>query len=341
MKVLVIGAAGGFGGTIARELVRRGHEVRALMRPGGRRPALSGARVVEGDALDVAALDRAAEGVDAVVWGFHLPYDQWVPGAITAARVTAEVCARRGLTVLFPANVYPLGAGFTGKADERTPLRPRSELGRIRLEIESIFRRATERGARVIVLRAGDYLGPNSANTWFEMMTSRALSNGRLVDPGGHGVPHAWAYLPDVARAGALLLERHRELEPHAVFHFEGYDADAPTMLDAARRALGKPSLGAWNVPWWLLVLISPLSRMLRLLLSVRYLWTEAVVLDGAKLCRTLPEFRVTPLDEAVQSTLAWMVTKATKGGDTSTTAPAAPHAGAERAPHSSASTLA
>jgi nucleoside-diphosphate-sugar epimerase len=170
------------------------------------------------------------------------------------------------------------------------------------------------------------------------MMTSRALSNGRLIDPGGHGVPHAWAYLPDVARAGVLLIERHAELEPHAVFHFEGYEADGAAMLDAARRALSKPSLGAFHVPWWLLVVISPLSRMLRLLLSVRYLWTEAVLLDGEKLHRTLPEFRVTPLDEAVKRTLTWM---ATKHGDAARAVMAAPPPGAERAPRSTASTLA
>ena len=43
--------------------------------------------------------------------------------------------------------------------DERAQKRPRSRLGEIRNEIESIFEEATSHGARVIVLRAGDYIG--------------------------------------------------------------------------------------------------------------------------------------------------------------------------------------
>src|SRR5437867_2768177 len=90
MKTLVIGAAGGFGGTVARELVRRGHDVRALVRPGGRIPVVAGAELVEADALDAEAVGKAARGVDAIVWGFHLPYEKWEPAAIDAARVTAN-----------------------------------------------------------------------------------------------------------------------------------------------------------------------------------------------------------------------------------------------------------
>src|SRR5690242_15547569 len=112
MDALVIGAAGGFGGNVGRELQRRGHHVRALMRPGGRMPDLRGAEIVEGDALDAASLAHAARGTDVIVWGFHLPYSKWVPGAIEAAHVTADVAVREGATVLFPGNVYGLGASL-------------------------------------------------------------------------------------------------------------------------------------------------------------------------------------------------------------------------------------
>ena len=142
-------------------------------------------------------------------------------------------------------------------------------------------------------------------------MTTRALSNGRLVDPGGHGVPHGWAYLPDVARAGALLLERHAELEPHAVFHFEGYGVDTVGMLDAVRRGLSKPSLRTLSVPWWLLVGALVRSRACCDSFSASVTSGRSPRCpDGGKLRRTLPEFRVTPLDEAVKLTLEWMMTK-------------------------------
>lgn len=305
MKVLVIGAAGGFGGSVARELVRRGHSVRALVRPGGRVPALEGATLFEGDALDLGAMDRAAAGMDAIVWGFHLPYPEWVPGAVEAARITAEVAARHAATVLFPGNVYGLGVPREGRMNEQHPRSPRSKLGEIRNEIEGLFERAAARGARTIILRAGDYLGPRTANTWFEMMAGRAVSGARILDPGGHGVPHAWAYLPDVARAGVDLLEQREVLAAFDVFHFEGYELDTTAMIGAIRTALGDPRRGTLGLPWWLLRAAAPFSPMLRCLLTMRYLWEEPVLLDGAKLRAALPALRVTPLAEAVGTTLA------------------------------------
>jgi nucleoside-diphosphate-sugar epimerase len=303
MKVLVIGAAGGFGGTVARELLSRGHAVRALVRPGGRVPALDGATPVTGDALDPAALERAADDVDAIAWGFHLPYHLWVPGAVEAARITAELAARRALTVLFPGNVYGLGASAS-PMDERAPKRPRSKLGEIRNEIEGLFERAAVRGGRTIVVRAGDYLGPHTANTWLEMMSARAVSGGRIVDPGGRGIPHAWAYLPDVVRAGVDLLERRESLAPFDVFHFQGYDVDTTTMIDAIRSGLSDANRRTIGLPWWLIRAASPFSPLLKQLGTMRYLWEEPVLLDGSKLRRALPDLRVTPLDTAVTTTL-------------------------------------
>lgn len=304
MKALVIGAAGGFGGTVGRELERRGHEVRALVRPGGNKPKLRGAELFEGDALDRDAVVRAARGVDAIVWGFHLPYPKWVPGAVEAARVTAEAAGQTGATVLFPGNVYGLGSGFSDPVRETAPRRSRSTLGDVRNQIESIFEQSTARGARVVVLRAGDYLGPDAHNTWFELMSGRALRGGRILDPGAPGVPHAWAFLPDVARAGVALLEQRSALAPFELFHFAGYAVDSAMMIDSIRRALGDPARRTWRLPWGLLRLASAFSTMLRLALGVRYLWDEPVILDGSKLRRALPAFRETPLDDAVTQTL-------------------------------------
>jgi nucleoside-diphosphate-sugar epimerase len=310
MDVVVIGAAGGFGGNVGRELERRGHRVRALVRPGGRTPDLRAADLVEGDALDPVAIAHAARGTDAVVWGFHLPYSKWVPAAIEAARVTAEVAASERATVLFPGNVYGLGPSLA-PLDETAPHEARTRLGEIRNEIESIFEHATVHGAQVLILRAGDYFGPEAHNTWLEFLTSRALRGGRILDPGGHGVPHAWAYLPDVARAGVDLLERRETLAPFDVFHFAGYHVDSSSMMDEVRHVLGDPSRRTWPFPWGLMRAASPFSKMLRLTSDMRYLWNEQVVLDGAKLRATLPDFRTTDLREALTATLMVLAARA------------------------------
>ncbi|WAS90914.1 NAD-dependent epimerase/dehydratase family protein [Nannocystis punicea] len=69
MKILVTGATGKVGSRLARRLADRGRHVRALVRDPGRAEALRGRDVelVRGDLLDVASLEAAVRGVDAVV----------------------------------------------------------------------------------------------------------------------------------------------------------------------------------------------------------------------------------------------------------------------------------
>jgi UDP-glucose 4-epimerase len=69
MKLLITGATGKVGSRLARRLVRRGDQVRALVRDQARAADLREAHVelVEGDLLDADSLAAAVRGVDAVV----------------------------------------------------------------------------------------------------------------------------------------------------------------------------------------------------------------------------------------------------------------------------------
>jgi uncharacterized protein YbjT (DUF2867 family) len=70
LKVLVTGATGKQGGRLVRELLTRGHSVRALSRnpesPAAAALAKSGVTVVPGNFDDPGSLDRATRGVDTV-----------------------------------------------------------------------------------------------------------------------------------------------------------------------------------------------------------------------------------------------------------------------------------
>jgi uronate dehydrogenase len=70
MRVLVTGAAGAIGQPVCVELERRGHAVRGFDRRAG-----YGADFVQADLADRAAVDRAMQGVDAVVHLGAMPDD--------------------------------------------------------------------------------------------------------------------------------------------------------------------------------------------------------------------------------------------------------------------------
>jgi len=67
MKLLVLGASGGCGRWVVRLAARRGHGVRALVRPGSATEDVETVEVVRGEVLDRGTISRAVEGVDAVV----------------------------------------------------------------------------------------------------------------------------------------------------------------------------------------------------------------------------------------------------------------------------------
>ena len=66
MNVLVLGATGGTGRAIVRAALAKGHTVTALVRS-PHAADLPGARVVQGDARDAAAVDRALIGCEGVI----------------------------------------------------------------------------------------------------------------------------------------------------------------------------------------------------------------------------------------------------------------------------------
>lgn len=67
--VLVVGGTGMLGSQVATELLKRGKQVRALVRPGSDASRLeaAGVDIARGDMLDAWSLLRAMEGVDAVI----------------------------------------------------------------------------------------------------------------------------------------------------------------------------------------------------------------------------------------------------------------------------------
>lgn len=81
--ILVIGASGFVGGHLAKALLAEGHAVRCLARDPARVGALAaaGCAVVRGDIADLAAVERAVDGVEAVYISIHTLSPQPAGGA--------------------------------------------------------------------------------------------------------------------------------------------------------------------------------------------------------------------------------------------------------------------
>ena len=125
---LVTGASGFLGWHVAKQLLERGHKVRALVRPAS---AVSGLDVetVTGDLRDQASLDRAMEGCRLV---FHVAADYrlWAkdPGElyhsnVDGTRNVLEAAKKAGVArLVYTSTVGCIGIPQQGLGDEKTPV---------------------------------------------------------------------------------------------------------------------------------------------------------------------------------------------------------------------------
>ena len=308
---LVLGASGGIGGEIARQLRDAGWQVRALKRDIAPDAATKdGFEWHQGDAMNRADVLRCAAGCEVIVHAVNPPgYRRWVELVLPMLDNTIAAARVSSATIVLPGTVYNFGPDAFPVLREDSPQHPLTRKGAIRVEMERRLRAASIEGVRCIVVRAGDFFGPRVGNNWFSQglvkpgMPVRAISQ-----PGLAGVGHQWSYLPDVAQTMLQLIERRSELEPFADFHMRGhFDATGSQMAAAIQRVVCADSGRTPTVrrfPWALLMLASPFVTVLREMREMRYLWREPIRMDNAKLVATLGVEPHTPLDDAVRTSL-------------------------------------
>lgn len=307
---LVLGANGGIGGEVARQLLAAGWTLRALARRTPTAPQTRGIEWMRGDALNAGDVLQAARGCRVIVHAVNPPgYRNWAGQVLPMLENSIAAADAVGALVLLPGTVYNYGPDAFPVADEDAPQHPRTRKGALRVQMEDALQAWCARGGRALIVRAGDYFGPRSGNSWFAQgLVKPHQVLARIANPGSPGIGHQWAYLPDVAAAMVALLERRAGLAPFARFHLAGHwDPDGRAMAGAIRRVAARYGLAVRDggFPWWLVRLAAPFHETMRELLEMRYLWQEPLRLDNRRLLATLGAEPHTPLDSAVERTLA------------------------------------
>jgi nucleoside-diphosphate-sugar epimerase len=322
-RALVIGITGGIGGEVASALLQHGWQVHAMHRnPGSLQlpPALQGqVHLIAGDAMNADDVARAAAiavgpraevdaGSTVIVHAVNPPkYKNWKGLVLPMLENTIAAARETSARIVLPATVYNFGTDAPAKIDESARQSPHTRKGRIRVEMEERLKAAAHDGVRSLVVRAGDFFGPNAGNNWFvQGLLGGRKRVGRVLYPGPRDIGHSWAYLPDLAQAIAQLLEPQRTPGASEVFHFKGHWLPSGVaMAEAICGVLGIPERRISAFPWWAVTLAAPFVEVCREMLEMRYLWRAPMELDNSKLRAALGSEPHTPLGEAVQRTIA------------------------------------
>lgn len=274
--VSILGASGLFGSRCAQAFAATGWQIRRYQR---------------GTDMNAAAI-----GADVIVNGLNPPmYHDW---ARLIPQLTQQVLAAAkasGATVIVPGNVYPYG-DQPGPWGPDTAQRPVSRKGHIRMEMETAHRTS---GVQVIILRGGDFLDEAKPTTAMNMVTLKSAPKGKIALMGAPGVPRAYAYLPDMARAAVELAAIRARLAPYTDVPFAGLTFSMDDLRGELQRQTGR-DFTYTAFPWWFMRVASPFWELARELLEMRYLMDTPHRLDPAPMVALLPDFKATAFADVV-----------------------------------------
>lgn len=217
MRVLVTGATGALGPAMIRALRAAGHEVRALARRPVA-PELAGIESCAGDLTDLASLDRAVLGMDAVVHLAALLHITNPPPDmrttyhrinVAGTRWLAEAAERAGVRRFVLASTTAVYGPSTTPATESTPAAPESWYAESKLAAERAVFEVHRAGAfDVSVLRLSAVYGPRIKGNYERLL--RALAAGRFIPLGPGLNRRSLVYEDDAAAAFVTTLEHPR-----------------------------------------------------------------------------------------------------------------------------------
>lgn len=190
-----------------------------------------------------------------------------------------------GLRVLFPGNVYNYQPQQM-LIDEDNEQTSTTDKGVIRQKMEQRLFKASQQGAKVMIIRAGDFIGPDMRLSWTEHMLKQKQNHWQVSMPHNNNHTHFWSYLPDICANATLLLEQ-AELD-FEVWHDCGL-ALKTSDWQQAFNANGMQTK-ITDFPWVIFKVIALFSAELRAVIKMRYLWQEHVVLNGQKMKNKLTE---------------------------------------------------
>jgi len=257
------------------------------------------------DVLDAASVRQAAQGTSQIVLTIGFTYDRKVwrtawPKAMANVLAAAEVVGAR---LIFVDNLYMYGPQ-TSPLREDMVLQDYGAKPAVRAAITRQWMKAhTARRVKVTALRAPDFYGPGVAQSHLGDLAFGNMVKGKkpmlVINP---DQPHAFAYVPDIARGVVSLLNA-----PNEDFGQAWHIPSAPMRTTREILAMGAKATGQklaiTAIPMWLLPVMGLFMPLLKEMVEMRFQWDRPYDVDGSKFSRRFwSDF--TPLEAGVAETV-------------------------------------
>lgn len=287
------------GRPLVEELLAAGQSVRVVTRSGRGPEAAERHRA---DLLDASAVRVATEGIPVIYQTIHAPTYAASSWRATLPRFNANIldAARAsGAIVVAADNLYAYRAD-TMPLTTTTPLDPQSNKGAV---VRGNFNARSESGARVRTVAAGDFYGPSTDTSHLgDRMFEPLLSRKTIRPLGNIDQPHAFTYLPDLARA--MIRAAALDGDGHEVlFAPNAGDISQRRLITMTAEAAGLPEPRIKPISIAAAKALGVLVPSIREIAEMGYQFDRPFTVDTSADEARLG-MRATPWEEAVQATV-------------------------------------
>jgi len=203
----IIGAGGGIGIPLARELRAYTDQIRLV----SRNPKQVNDKDIlfPADLSDLSQVDEAIAGSEVVyvVIGFEYKLGVWQKTWPTFMAAVIQSCKKHEANLVFFDNVYMYAKSAIPHMTEDSPLDPPSKKGQVRWQLHQMIMEEVEKGQlTALIARAADFYGPDNKNSALSIMVVDNLLKGKKAQAFGDiDKIHTYTFTPDAGKATALL----------------------------------------------------------------------------------------------------------------------------------------
>ncbi len=204
----ILGAGGAIGKELANALTEYTREIRLVSR--NPKKINESDEVFQADLLNAAQVLDAVNGSSVVYLTAGLPYtaEVWKRDWPVIMANVINACTKHNARLVFFDNMYMYDPSQIGNMTERTPVKPSSDKGKVRAQINQMIFDEMDKGKlSALIARSADYYGPGDINTSMLSQTViQPLKNGKKANwMGGVNYKHSMTYTVDAGKATALL----------------------------------------------------------------------------------------------------------------------------------------
>jgi nucleoside-diphosphate-sugar epimerase len=305
-KALVLGASGGMGYSIVKELSDRGIAVTAFARTRSKLEKLfqedSNVTICTGDIFNQGDLKVAAKDVDIIFQSANIPYIDWEDKLLLFMNNIVSVAKESSVKLAVVDNIYAYGRS-AGKTVTETSLKnPHTKKGRIRLQVENMIK---DSGVKALITHFPDFYGPNAENTILHYTLQKVVNNQRAIYVGNKSIAKEFIFTPDGAKAMVNLAFHDQAYGQN--WNIPGYGVITGNEIISVLRDLTGYDKGVTSISKHIIRMMGLLDPNMREVVEMFYLNEEPVVLNGRKYEMEIGPLPKTSYREGLNHTIDYM----------------------------------